>query len=270
MTLGPELEIVHQPVGARLEGSAGEGPLHQATPTHALLDIPSIARVRVEHGKRVAVQRAAGASDQDLAWLLSGPVRQIGWLQRGTMALRASGVVIGGRAVAIAGAAAEGKSAVAAALALRGHPVLADAALPVDVEPSATAHGVGDALGLWPRAVELLGLDPAAGQIVRPELVKRHFRFPAASQAPLVAVVILNRYGHRGEPATEDVQGRAALSALAQRTAMGPLLEPLGLAAERFRWATRLASQVRVVRLDLDRHGPNLPDAADAVEAIAS
>ena len=269
MTLRPELEVVREPVGARLEGSTGEGPLHQATPTCALLDIPSIARVRVEEGRRVAVQPAPGVSDKDLAWLLSGPVRQIAWLQRGSMALRASGVVIRGRAVAIAGTAAGGKSAVAAALALRGHQVLADATLPVDVEPSAIAHGVADALDLWPRAVELLGLDPAAGEVVRPGLAKRRFRFPAASHAPLVSVAILNRSESRGEPATEGVQGGAAVSELSQRTAMGPLLEPLGLTAQRFRWATRLASQVRVVRIDLDRYRPNLSDAADAVEAVA-
>ena len=40
--------------------------------------------------------------------------------------MRAATVDVGGRAVVIVGASAAGKSSVAAALALRGHPVLAD------------------------------------------------------------------------------------------------------------------------------------------------
>jgi hypothetical protein len=269
MTPGPELEVVHGIVGD-LEDPVGEGPLHQATPTRALLDIPSIARARVEGGKRVVVQRAPGASDEDLAWMLSGPVRQLGWLQQGSMALRASGVAIGGRAVAIAGPASSGKSVVAAALARRGHAVLADAALPIDVEPPVTAHGVGGTVGLWPHAVELLGLDPAAGEIVRPALAKRAHRFQSAASAPLAAVAILDRNRHRREPATERLRGTAALGAVTAWTAMGPLVAPLGLTTAHFRWASGLVSQVPIVRIDLDRHRPDLPAVADAVEALAS
>jgi hypothetical protein len=172
--------------------------------------------------------------------------------------------------VAIAGPAAGGKSAVAAALAQRGHPVLADAVLPVDVEPSATAHPVTDALGLWPRGAEILGLDLGAGEIVRPKLAKRNYRFWRARSAPLAAVAILNRDAHQGKPTTVSVLGRAAVSEISPRTAMGPLLAPLGLTAVRFRWATRLASQVGVFRVDSDRHRRDLPDVADAVEALVS
>ena len=266
----PELEVLYRPVSARLEDPAGDGPLFEARPTVAVLDIPSIARVRVEDGKRVAVQRAPGASDDDLAWLLSGPVRQIGWLQQGSMALWASAVAIGGRAVAIAGGPACGKSAVAAALALRGHPVLADEALPVVVEPSATARGAGDGLGLWPAAVEQLGLDSAAGEMGRPALEKRTYRFPSAPSAPLVAVVILEREAHRGAPATERLHAADALKAVAPNTAMAPLVEPLGLKAEHFRWITRLTAQVGVFRIEVDHHRRDLPAVADAVEALAA
>jgi hypothetical protein len=179
-------------------------------------------------------------------------------------------VVVGGRAVAIAGSAASGKSAVAAALALRGHRVLADAVVPVDVEPSSVAHGVSDALGLWPDAVEQLGLDPAAGEIVRPRLEKRSYRFPSAPFAPLAAVAVLELRAGRGALATERIQGSQALPILSVHTAMAPLLRPLGLSARHFRWATSLASHVGIFRVEVDRHRRDLTFVADAVEALAS
>ncbi|HKP91765.1 MAG TPA: hypothetical protein VJT75_17495, partial [Thermoleophilaceae bacterium] len=89
----PDVEVVYRAVDARLDKAAGAGPIHQAAPGRALIDLPSVARVLVEDGRRATVQRAPGASDEDVGWMLAGPVRVAAELQRGAMALRASAVV---------------------------------------------------------------------------------------------------------------------------------------------------------------------------------
>jgi hypothetical protein len=204
--------------------------------------------------------------DEDRDWLVAGPLRQAAWLEAGRFALRAAAVTVCGRAIALCGPAASGKSAVAAALALRGHRMLADGALPVD--PGPVARGAADGLELWPAAVEELGLDPARGEVVRPALAKRAFRFEAAREAPLGAVVLLQRGSHEGAPVAERVRGHASARRLAHCTAMTPAVESLGLQAEHFRWVTGVAAAVPVFQLRCDRYRRDLAAVADVVEGL--
>ena len=265
------LEVVRAAVPERLADPAGQGAIHQAAPGRALLDLPLVGRVLVEDGRRATVEPAVEASADDVAWFVGGLVTQVGWLQSGTLALRASAVVIGGRAVALLGVAAAGKSAVAAALALRGNPVLADSALPVQADGGRlVARGVADELELWPAAIDELGLDPATGRTVRPGLAKRRYVFPAAEAAPLRAVVLLERATSQGAPFPERVSGSASSRLVAHRTAMAPLLGPLGLRAAHFRWVTRIAAAAEVYRLRVDRHRRDLGSVADAVEGLVT
>jgi hypothetical protein len=261
-------EVVNGPVPGHLAGPRGAGPIHEAAPGRALLDLPCIARVLVEDGALATVDRAPEASDADIDWLLAGPAREVARLQRGTMALRASAVVVRGRAVALLGVAAMGKSAVAAALAINGHPVLADSALPVELEGGAVARGTSDALELWPSAASQLGLDPSAGDVVRPALAKRAHRFGASEAAPLGAVALLERVMNNGDPSAERLRGRRSITTLGRFTAMLPLLEPLGLGVAHYRWLTRLATAVPVFHVKTDRHRRDLAAVAHAVEAL--
>lgn len=263
------LEVVHGPVDARLIDSSDEGPIHQAARGRVLLDLPSIGRALIEGGSRATVARAPEAREEDLAWLIGGPVRQVAWLLCGTMALRAAGVVIGDRAVALIGRPAVGKSAVAAALALRGHRVLSDAVLPVhDAGDQLVVRGTADSLELWPAAVDELGLDESGGRVVRPALAKRAYAFPAADAAPLGAVVVLERRTAQGDPCADRLPGRAGLRQLARWTAMEQLVDPLGLREDHFRWVARVAGAVPVFHLRSDRHRRDLDAVAGVVEGV--
>jgi energy-coupling factor transporter ATP-binding protein EcfA2 len=68
-----------------------------------------------------------------LSAILTGPILAVLWHQRGLLPLHASVVVINGRAVALCGPAAAGKSTLAAVLAAQGHQVVADDIGIVDV-----------------------------------------------------------------------------------------------------------------------------------------
>lgn len=272
-----EPAVTFGPVPDRLDGATHTGPLREAAPGRYLLRLPTVGGFlaeAVDGGVRVTVDRAPGATDADVACFLAGPVRQAGWLLRGVFALPGCGVVVGGRAVAIVGPAAAGKSLVAAALARRGHRVLADGALPVRIgagpdggwEP--IAEPADDAVQLWPAGVEALGLDPEAGQVIRPGLAKRRYRFTPAPEAPLATVVALSRDADFGVVTAEPASGFAATALVAAQTAMRPLVEPFGLAALHFGWTTRLATAVRVVRVRSNRHRRDFAAVADLVEEL--
>lgn len=262
------LEVVHGVVPRLLPGAVDAGPVHQAAPGRALLQIPGVARVLVEDGRRAVVEPHPAASAADVTWLMRGPARQVGWLQRGMIALRAASVAIGGRAVVLVGRPAAGKSAVAAALATRGHAVLADSALPVGERGSGSATAVSDELELWPPVVAALGLDPGAGRVVRPQLAKRAHRFAAAQSCPVAAIVALERRARQDDPVAEQRSGVAAAQLVGRFTAMAPLLDGLGLRAAHLSWAARLAAEAPVYHLRVDRHRHDLAAVADAVEVL--
>jgi hypothetical protein len=112
-------------------------------------------------GTRAWCRSAAGATLDDTAVYLTGPVLGFILRQRGYVALHASAVQIGDAALAIVGPHGAGKSTTAAALATRGFPLISDDVLHVRRTPSGwVAEPYAHGLRLWPEAVSLvLGRD---------------------------------------------------------------------------------------------------------------
>jgi hypothetical protein len=120
-------------VPARLGRPDHIAPLFQTSGTDEyLLVLPGTGRVLVRNGGEITVQPDAGASG-NLNAILAGPILAVLWHQRGLLPLHASVVVINGRAVALCGPAAVGKSTLAAVLAAQGYHVIADDIGVVDV-----------------------------------------------------------------------------------------------------------------------------------------
>ena len=106
-----------------------------------LLVLPGTGRILVRNGDEITVEPNAGAAG-NLSAILAGPIQAVLWHQRGLLPLHASVVVIKGRAVALCGDGAAGKSTLAAVLAAQGQRVIADDICVVD------ARNNGDALAL--------------------------------------------------------------------------------------------------------------------------
>lgn len=255
---------------ARLPDALAREPLIDARPDAFLFRIPAAGRFLVRAAEPVRVQRAPGATDADVRCFLDGPVAAAAALLRGLIPLRAATVVIGGRAVAIAGTSASGKSTLAAALALRGHGVLADAVTPIatgDGGPLAHAHAPDPVL--WPDMMATLGIDPGTGRRVRPALPKLAFPLgERAAPAPLAAVVFLRRDNRRDTPAPERVTGIAKVSPLLNSTWHRGLVGPLGLSARRFASMTEIVSACECVELQVTAQRASPAELAALVEEV--
>ena len=130
------------------------------------LEKDGLGRIRVVGGERIQIDPDPNCSLAELRAVLIGSAFGALLHQRNAIALHASGVVIGGKAVLFTGASGAGKSTLAAALSRRGFPAVADDLAALDVrdgkvwiEPAVAR------LKLWPKSVELLEL---ASDEVRP------------------------------------------------------------------------------------------------------
>jgi hypothetical protein len=261
--------VLEAAVPAELEDATWKGPLHQVAPSRALFSLPGVGRALVE-ADRITVDADPRADPADVAWMVDRPARELAELRAGRFALRAAAVTIGANAVALVGHSASGKSAVAATLAQRGHPVLADHRLRVDVAGVPRALPAGSGLDLWPDVVGLLGLNPETGAVVRPALTKRTFAFPVGRAAPLTTIVVLIRQSELESGGGERRRGGASIGRLHEHTVGALLLEPLGLEIAHFGWMVALASGARIEDLHADRHRNDLDAVADRIEALVA
>lgn len=93
----------------------------------------NVARYAIRAGRTLDVEIAPGSSEALARLPLLGPVMALALYLRGMFVLHASAVAIDGRGAIFVGDRGAGKSTMAAALVARGHPLLADDVVAVDV-----------------------------------------------------------------------------------------------------------------------------------------
>ena len=272
--VGPSLvaDLVEDVVPERLPSAVVREPLVEARLGAFLIRSPA-GRFLVEAGEPIRIQRAQGATDADIRCFLEGPVAAAAALVRGLVPLRAATVVVRGRSVAIAGQSAAGKSALAAALALRGHAVLADAVTPIATASADAAVPIvlshAPDLVLWPDMVAELGLDPSTGRKVRPALPKLAFALGTpAAPAQLHTVIFLRRDTRHPSPAAEPVVGADKVKPLINAAWHRALVGPLGLSARRFAALGGIVSAARCVELARPPGGASPGELAALVEEL--
>jgi len=195
-------------------------------------------------------------TNEDLATYFLGPVMGFVLRRRSILALHASAVCIGGRAVALCGESQAGKSTTAAALALRGIPVLCE-----DITPLIEEHGRFQVepgyprVCLWPDAVEkLLGARDALPQLTPTwekfflPLDGGNARFEEQRRVLGAVYLFAPRVAEADAPRIETMSAREALLELVQNTYMNWLLDRRQRAAE-FDALSRLVTQVPIRRI---------------------
>ena len=195
-------------------------------------------------------------TSEDVATYLLGPVMGFVLRRRNVMALHASAVCIGGQAFALCGESQAGKSMTAAALALRGIPVLCE-----DITPLIEEHGRFQVepgyprVCLWPDAVEKLcgardalpRLTPTWEKFFLP-LDGRNAKFEEERRVVSAVYLFAPRVAEADAPRIETMSAREALLDLVQNTYMNWLLDRRQRAAE-FDTLCKLVTQVPIRRI---------------------
>jgi len=192
----------------------------------------------------------------DLATYLSGPVMGFILRCRGLMSLHASAVCIDRRAVVLCGESQTGKSTCAAALALRGVPVLCEDVTPLLEEAGSFRVEPGyPRVCLWPDTVEsLLGTPNALPQLTPTwekcflPLDRDDARFEQQKRPLGVIYLLAQRSQEEKAPWIEEISHRVALLELVQNTYMRRLLDRIQRAAE-FDVLSRVVMQVPIRRI---------------------
>jgi hypothetical protein len=217
-----------------------------------------------------------GLSYDELFVYLLGPVLGFALRQRGTVTLHASSLSIQGNAIALVGEAEAGKSTTAAALALRGWPVLGE-----DVCALADSEGQYQVLPgyprvcLWPDSVDFLFSSPEALPLMVSGWEKRFLSLDgsraqfATNAAPLAAIFLLaERSAQHSAPSIEPISQREALLWLVQNTYMNWYLDRRQR-AEEFDVLARLIASIDCFRVIPSSDPARLSALAELIESYA-
>jgi hypothetical protein len=125
----------------------------------------------------VRVRPQPGIDAASVRVFLLGSVLGAVMFQRGFLVLHGNAIDVGGRAMVCLGPSGAGKSTLAAAMALRGYPVLADDVVPVDADCAAVPGF--PRIKLWLDTAERLDIATGGLDRIRPGLEK--FNLPLRS-----------------------------------------------------------------------------------------
>lgn len=211
---------------------------------------------------------------EDLATYFLGPVMGFVLRRRGVTPLHASAVQIGGASVIISGAAAAGKSTTAAALALRGAPVLCeDIAALRESEGRFLVEPGYPRVCLWPDSVEkLLGSADALPSLT-PNWEKKFLGLDgkrasfALQTTPLGAIYLLGeRSSDESAPRIAEISTKEALLELVQNTYMNALLTKEQRASE-FELLGRLVNLVPCKRIIAHKEAARIGALCELLES---
>lgn len=181
-------------------------------------------RFLVRGGREIVVDASPGVDADLLRLPLLGTVLATALHQRGLLILHGSAVIVGDGAIVFAGNSGQGKSTMTAALHARGHRLVTDDVVAVQISENQPPRvwPSFSRIKLWPDAISLLGLDPEDHPKINSYVEKRSYQpgsdFPLDA-VPLRAVYILER----GVIGIEPLSGQSALLELLRNTYLSSL-----------------------------------------------
>lgn len=234
-----------------------------------LFYVPEVAVYAIRGGRQIVVSPFAGAEDKRIRLYLLGTCMGAILMQRLTLPLHGSAVVVDGRAYAFIGESGAGKSTLAAAFRNRGYRLLTDDVI-------AVASGGEDGgtpvvmpaypqQKLWQESIEQLGLQSDRYR----HLYLSKYAIPVTSgfsvdAVPLAGVFELSRTDE-DEVTLSRCQALAKLALLRIHTYRPFLVSRLVGDPWHFSTVTGMASRIEVFRLQRPAGGFSAQEMADAV-----
>ena len=242
------------------------------------LTIRNVGRYLTRDGRNVLVDPFCPIDLPDLRLFVETSCLAALALQRGLIALHGAVARVSGKTIAILGSSGQGKSTLAAALAQKGHGLMAEDVCVLDfsggndhrpmVVPSLPN------VRLWEDALEYLGIDQYDVVPSRMRLRKYHVVRPDwfhARPEPLDAVVLLAEA--RPPSVLEGLhptKGARPIGAVCQYVHRPRLAARLGLQPKMVTLATRLVRERRVFELGTVRDLKRLPEITAMIESLAA
>ncbi len=263
---GPDVRISRGPVGGEgLDGGRQIGPFCRVDAGRLWLRVPGVARYLVTDGTSIVVEAEDGADDDSVrAFLMSSGFAALLY-QRGLLVFHGNAVGLGDRCLMCLGPSGAGKSTLAAALMMRGHPILADDVVPVD-DACRVLPGL-PRIKLWEDTAEQLDISTEGLRRVRPVL--RKYSLPVHDAVPAVPLTVGWVYvlGTHQAPDTriEAVTGMDRFRPLRDNTFRARFMEGMELEAEHLRLCGRLAGRVHLARVTRPDHGFDIEDLVDRI-----
>ncbi len=239
-----------------------------------LLRAPGVGRFLLSAGRGIGFQMEAGADAADCAAYLVGSAFGLLLHQRGQIVLHASAVAMNGKATLFCGNSGVGKSTIAAALCLRGHPLVADdicaISFAADEHPRVSAHS--SQIKLVADAVAAVGLAAQSDAAVQRRRDKYQIDPPVKTDEadfPIGRIYILRRNADQGPEIS--LSDSAESLRLLQRNAYRPgVVRRTGQVARYFEAAAMIARKVGIFRLSRVGDLSRLSDTVDLIERHAA
>ncbi len=231
-----------------------------------------VGRFLVVGGHRVVVDMQHGADARLARAVVMGQCLGVLLHQRGLLVLHASAVSVNGRAVVFVGHKGFGKSTMAAALQARGHLLVSDDVLAVDVGSEVPTVRVGSStMRLWPEAVEAsLGRDPDELPRLSEHIEKRLYSAKAASsddRIPLAAIFVL---AEGDATRVAKLSGQQSFVELVRYTYVPSLIQESEAMRDHFKQCVALAARTDILRLERPDDLSQVGDVAAFVERIVT
>ncbi len=242
-------------------------------PDKIIFHIPKAGRVSIEDGRRVIVDPFAGVSDDRLRVEFIGTTQSLLWYERGYLPLHASALLVEGRAIAVGAQSHSGKSVLAAALAKRGCPVVADDMMVVDSSRKAPVVLPGyQKLRLWEDACRELGL--LGSMLANAHFVPGKFVLATTAAPPEIPVRLTDMFILSGDRqakfSAEQLPVVQGLQHLLAATHWLDGARALGRQAQVFSSVNDIVSKVKLWRLTPADGLEHALESADALLELVS
>jgi hypothetical protein len=266
----PDVVVDYGAVPDSLDDVRAKGVRYQAAPGRFLLTVDGIARYLVTDGRKILIQKAAGAEDDAVRLFLQGSAFGALLHQRGVLPLHASAIRANGKAVLFCGISGAGKSTLAGAFFKRGYPVLADdiCALSPDDDGIPMVLPGFPQIKLWADATMKLEEDVDGLRKVRQALEKYGFPIQegfSSEPTPLDRVYILSTT-NTDRFDLESVNGLEKFNALISNTYRFRFIEGLGNKPEHFNQCTAVGRHAEVRRVTRPGRGFRIEELMDIIE----
>jgi hypothetical protein len=221
----------------------------------------------IRQGAEVVIDPEPSVLEEDLQPFLTGPVLSVLLHQRGFLVLHSSAVVIGTSAVAFLGAKGDGKSTLAAHLQVRGHRLIADDIVPVNLENSDPSVVAGfPRIKLYNDSIAAVGEEPSNFPLIHRFVEKRSFQYSdsvSAEPIPLQSVFILS---DSEEVSLEELGHAAAFIEITRHSYVNRYLKALNDESKHFQQCHQLMKRIPVWKLNRPRDFSTMNEVCELLE----